>query len=177
VVKRVEFVLSYQKNNDVSWIKNEVIQTINSLRRIVFDLRPTVLDDLGLVSALKWFVDRIITESGINIHITICGDERKLPSETEIAIFRMVQEALNNITQHSNAKNANVTIKFGVESLDITIHDDGQGILPIINLSKFYLKGKWGLIGIKERAEQLGGICKIDSNYGEGTQLSIKIKC
>ncbi len=176
IAKRSESILNTEDNEDVLWIKNEVLRTVDDVRRITLDLRPSILDDLGLIPALRWLVDRINKESEVKTLIHINGAERKLSDHIEIAVFRIIQEALNNIRYHSKAKEAKVLLDFGPQSLRITIQDDGSGISHIENHSSLLSRGKMGLIGIRERIELLGGQYQIQSHPGEGTQLLFEIE-
>jgi len=159
------------------WIRDTTLETVDGLRRISLDLRPSILSDLGLVPALRWLVDRINTESGINTRIFESGKERKLTPEAEITIFRITQEALNNIKRHSRATEATVTLEFTPEHLKIAIEDNGQGFRPPRKFDRLASKGKLGLIGMQQRIDFLGGTFKINSKRGEGTMLLIETRC
>lgn len=177
ISKRAESILSSRNVEDVSWIRSTTLRTIDNLRRITLDLRPAILDDMGLISALRWLADRANSECNTYIQILVNGLERKLPIQTEIIIFRLVQEAINNIILHSKAKEAAITLEFGIESLNIRIQDDGQGFSVPTRLSSFASQGKLGLIGMQERIEALGGKYKIHSQPGSGTVLFIEMNC
>jgi signal transduction histidine kinase len=177
IARRAESILSSGNNEGVLWIKNNTIQTIEGLRRITLDLRPAVLDDLGLVPGLRWLVDHVTVDCNTHMRLIVDGFERKLPVQTEIAVFRIVQEALNNIKHHSQAEEAFVTLQFTPESLKIRIKDNGQGFLSPGKQSKLAARRKLGLIGIRERIESLGGMCQIYSERGSGTDIFIEMKC
>jgi two-component system sensor histidine kinase DegS len=159
------------------WIRDATLQAVEELRRTSLDLRPSVLDDLGLVPALRWLVDHMSQESGINTRVRINGEKRKLTPQAEVAIFRVTQEALNNIKRHSKAKEAIVTLEFDKEFFKVKIEDNGQGFQPPKKLGKLAASGKLGLIGMQQRIDLLGGTLKIHSKPGEGTSLLIKAKC
>lgn len=159
------------------WIRDATLQAIEDLRRTSLDLRPSVLDDLGLVPALRWLVDHMSQESGINTRIRVKGEKRKLSPQAEVAIFRVIQEALNNIKRHSKAKEAEVTLEFDKEFFKVKIEDNGQGFRPPQKLERFAASGKLGLIGMQQRIDLFGGTLKIRSKLGEGTSLLIKAKC
>jgi two-component system sensor histidine kinase DegS len=159
------------------WIRDATLQSIEDLRRTSLDLRPSVLDDLGLVPALRWLVSNMSEESGINTRIIVKGNRRKLLPQAEVSIFRVVQEALNNIKRHSNAKKAVITLEFEADSLKITIKDDGKGFRPPQKFDRLAAKGKLGLIGMRQRTDFLGGTFRIRSRPGEGTKLLIEAKC
>lgn len=151
------------------------LDTIENLRRISLSLRPCVLDDLGLVSALRWLVDQMNNESSIQTRILLNGVEQKLTAQDEVVIFRVVQEALNNIRLHSKASEAVVTLEFSAECLNVTIEDNGQGFYMPKKLGTLATAGKSGLIGMRERIEFLNGTLKIRSRPSEGTSISIDL--
>lgn len=159
------------------WIRDATLQASEDLRRTSLDLRPCILDDLGLVPALRWLVNNTNEGSDVNTHIIIKGNKRKLLPQAEVSIFRVVQEALNNIKRHSNAKKALVNLEFNKDSLKITIKDDGQGFHPPKKLDGFAAKGKLGLIGMRQRIDLLGGKFQIRSRRGGGTSLLIETTC
>lgn len=159
------------------WIRDSTLQAIEELRRTSLDLRPSVLDNLGLVPALRWLVDNMSEGSDINTRITIKGTKRKLLPETEVSIFRVVQEALTNIKRHSKATEAVVILEFGAENLKITIEDNGQGFRPPKKPNRLAARGQLGLIGMRQRIELLGGTLKIHSRIGKGTLLLIEARC
>lgn len=159
------------------WIRDATLQAIEELRRTSLDLRPSVLDDLGLVPALRWLLDNMSEGSDVNTRITIKGARRKLPPEAEVTIFRVVQEALNNIKRHSKATEAAVSLEFEPDRLKITIEDNGRGFRPPRKPNRLAARGQLGLIGIRQRLDLLGGTLKIRSKIGGGTSLLIEAKC
>lgn len=163
--------------SNVEWVRDATLQTAGDVRRISLDLRPSILDDLGLVPALRWLVDRMNNESDIDTRILVNGVERNLSPQVEITLFRVVQEALNNIKRHSKAKEAAITLEFATECLKVTIEDNGQGFHPPKKFDKLAAKGKLGLIGIQQRTNFLNGTLEIHSMPGKGTLLLIEAKC
>jgi signal transduction histidine kinase len=166
---------SNKVKDNIQRITNDTLKTVDDLRRISLDLRPNILDDLGLVAALRWLVDRVKNESSINLRICISGVERKLSSQKEIAIYRIAQEALNNIKRHSKATDASVSLDFVDSMLKIAIEDNGQGFATLEGTSNLLTYGKLGLAGIKGRVSLLGGKCEIRSNPGYGTSITVEI--
>jgi two-component system sensor histidine kinase DegS len=166
-----------EARRNAEWIKDATLQAVEDLRRTSLDLRPTILDDLGLVPALRWLVDRMNKESGINTRILVNGVKRKLSSQAEVTIFRVIQEALNNIKRHSKAKQAVVTLELTAECLKIKIEDNGQGFHPPKKFEKLAARGKLGLLGMQQRIDLLGGTFQIRSRLGEGTLLLIAAEC
>jgi signal transduction histidine kinase len=162
---------------NAEWIKDATLQAAEDVRRVSRDLRPRLLDDLGLIPALRWLVDRLGQESGINTQILVDDEEYKLSPQAEVAIFRVVQEALNNIKRHSEATDAVVNLEFVSERLKITIKDNGRGFRPPRKLDRLAAKDKLGLIGMRQRIDFLGGTFQIHSSPGNGVLLSIEVKC
>ena len=175
IAKRAESISSPEKKTDIMWIRDGVTQTIDDLRRISLDLRPGVLDSMGLISAIRWLVDRTNVESGIKVQLTVDGTPGVLDSSTEITVFRVVQEALNNVKNHSNASQVIVSLEFGSRFLRLNIRDNGKGFLLPEKLNSLASSGKLGLIGMQERIMSLGGTFEISSRPGEGTQLIFQI--
>jgi two-component system sensor histidine kinase DegS len=161
--------------NDIMWIKDTILQTIDDIRRICINLRPAALDNLGLIDSLRLIVDNINTEHTICSQFLIDGTEHKLSPQAEVMIFRVVQEALNNIKRHSNATKAVVAVKFDNECLTITINDNGKGFHIPKTLDMLATKRKFGLIGMQQRIISLNGTFRIYSRPGEGTSILIKI--
>jgi signal transduction histidine kinase len=166
-----------EMKGNAQWIRDSTLQAVQDVRRISLDLRPCILDDLGLVPALRWLVDQKGQESGISTRIVINGEARKLAPQAELAVFRITQEALNNIQRHSKATEAVVNLEFTEQCLKISIEDNGRGFGYPERFDSLAAKGKLGLIGIKQRIDLLGGTFEIRSRPREGTRLLIEAKC
>lgn len=156
-------------------IRDTTLDTVENLRRVSLSLRPSILDNLGLVSALRWLVDQMNKESNIDTQIRIDGGRGNLSHHKEAAVFRVVQEALNNIKRHSKATQAMVELEFSKSSLKLTIKDNGQGFRLPRQFHILAANGKIGLIGIQERIDSIGGTFKIQSRPGKGTLLLIEL--
>jgi len=151
-------------------------QTMGSVRRFTLDLRPLMLDDMGLVPTLEWLIARLKDEFRIEADVKIIGKERRLNPDTEFALFRIVQEALNNIRKHANASVVNAVLEFCHESIRMIVYDNGQGFeVPDIP-THFARQGKLGIAGISERVRLLGGTFEVDSQPGGGTTLKVEIQ-
>lgn len=159
----------------VESIKDLTNTTIDDTRRICKRLRPSVLDTMGMVPALRWLVETTNSHGSVDTRIVFKGTERRLPDNLETALFRILQEALFNIRRHSKARNAVVTLDFAEDEIRIMIQDDGQGFLLKQRLDSLALDGKLGLMGIKQRVESFNGEFEIFSTLGEGTRLLIKV--
>jgi two-component system, NarL family, sensor histidine kinase DegS len=162
---------SLVKNTE--WIRDTVFRVVEDLRRLTLDLRPSILDNRGLVPALRWLANNLSYDNQINTRITVKGQVRKLKSENEVIIFRIIQEALNNILKHSHATRAGVTLEFTQDQLKIFIKDNGTGFIVPENIFNFTGKGKLGLAGIQQRVRSLNGALELHSQLKKGTDISI----
>ena len=150
-------------------------RTLDELHRLIYDLRPSVLDDLGLWSAIQWYADRQLKPRGVAVHCEFNDVERRLPPIMETALFRAVQEAVSNIARHADAEHALVQCGFEGDVLTIEIEDDGNGFEPsAVKRPKDEGHG-WGLLGITERVEALGGTVVIDTAPGQGARIVITV--
>jgi signal transduction histidine kinase len=150
-------------------------RALDELHRLLFDLRPSVLDDLGLASAVRWYAERQLLPLGIAVRCEFSGlDGRRLPAEIETALFRVVQEALTNIAKHSAADTVLVECAAREGVVTVQIEDDGRGFdpeAPALSTSGTGL----GLMGMRERVTLLGGTLTIDSSPGEGTRIAVSV--
>jgi signal transduction histidine kinase len=181
IASSIETLMSVRNNDseierNTALIRDTALRAADKLREISLDLRPGVLSDLGLVSAVRWLADGVNEEYGIKTLIIINSTERKLSPRIEITVFRVIQEALNNIKRHSQASEALVTFEFNAECLKVTIEDNGQGFRLPRKFARLAAEGKLGLVGMEERINSLGGTLQIRSKLGEGTILSFDVK-
>jgi signal transduction histidine kinase len=151
------------------------VRTLDELHRLIYDLRPSVLDDLGLWSAIQWYADRQLKPRGVAVHCEFNEIERRLPPLMETALFRAVQEAVSNIGKHANAEHVLIQCGFEGDVLTIDIEDDGNGFeVAAVKRPKDEGHG-WGLLGITERVEALGGAVVIDTAPGQGARIVITV--
>jgi signal transduction histidine kinase len=156
-------------------IREEIRKIIEGLRRFSQELRPSVLDDLGLIPAVKWLAADLEKNSDIRAAAEVTGSQRSLPPEKELMLFRIIQEALTNIRRHSGANTAAVKIDYDQNQVILIIRDNGQGFEPPPRLSELARTGKLGLAGMTERVQLLGGTLHIESRPGQGTELTIVV--
>ncbi len=154
-------------------VKAVAVRTLEDVHRIILDLRPSVLDDLGLLSAIQWYADRALATRGIAVRCEF-GELRRLPPELETALFRICQEAMSNVARHAQATAALVQVGLDGGTIVIDIEDDGKGFDPE-TAARREGRRPWGLMGIRERAEILGGTATIDSAPGQGTHVEVRI--
>lgn len=156
-------------------VRNSIIRISEGVRRISLDLRPSVIDNIGLVPAIRWLADSLQHDTNIKIKFEIEGTDFRLPPENEVMTFRIIQEALNNIRHHSGATEVVILLGFSEETFHIVIRDNGKGFVLPQNDSDLTMKGKLGLVGIKQRVKFLNGALKIHSQPGEGSELVIEV--
>jgi two-component system sensor histidine kinase DegS len=159
---------------DIRDLLNHGLLSMNSF---IQNLRPSLLDDLGLIPALRSLTNNL-QKSNINAGFTILGEERRFTGEIELSLFRIVQEALNNIRKHARASEASVAVEFTRNGIKMTINDNGRGFALPGNMDDLPREGKLGLMGMQERTWLLGGSMEITSKPDAGTTLlfSIPIK-
>jgi signal transduction histidine kinase len=155
--------------------KKTIFHILDDTRRLSFALRPNLLDDLGLISAVRSLVDQLYMKNSIKASFFVNGLESKLSSESEIHIFRIIQEALNNVRRHSKATEVKVTLNYIPDKLIVEVSDNGQGFNLPAKISEFTKGGKSGLSGIQQRVSLLNGTLNINSCLGKGTTISVNI--
>lgn len=155
-------------------IKGVIMQISDDAKRLSLALRPGILDNLGLVPAMRWLVDQVNKEGAIAARIAIEGSPRQLPNDVNTHFYRITQETLNNIRRHSGADQANVTLSFAENTVRLIIQDNGKG-MSSEDFEKLSIQNKFGLLGIHERTKLIGGTLKIESNHGSGTTLTIEL--
>ena len=150
-------------------------QTIENLRRLTRALRPIYLEDLGLVPALEMLARETGQAMGIPVEFHRQGMEKRLDPAVELALYRIAQEALNNIARHAQAKHAIMSISFTPASTSMQVEDDGVGFDVPKNPSEYAPSGHYGLLGLHERAELIGAKLQIQSSPGKGTRLTVTL--
>lgn len=156
-------------------IQEQVRSVLQEVRRFGQQLRPSMLDDLGLLPALKWLASDLTKNCGIAATIEVIGKARQLPPETELMLFRIVQEAFTNVRRHSGANNVCVRVEFTHENTKIVVNDNGKGFELPARPGDLARVGKLGLAGMHERAQLLGGTLVIHSEPGKGTTLTVEV--
>jgi signal transduction histidine kinase len=152
----------------VSRIRELVESSAAMVRNVSLLLRPSMLDDLGLVAALEWQSLQIARSTGIRITVTTDGLPEQIPEEHKTCIFRVAQEALNNVCRHANANTVKIHLTASAAGMVVVVQDDGKGFRLTRN------KG-FGLVGMEERAQSLGGSLIIDSDLGRGTTIGVSL--
>jgi two-component system sensor histidine kinase UhpB len=152
-------------------------QTLRAIRNLSIDLRPTALDDLGLMPALRWYIKEYQKKFPIVVEFQASGFKERLPAEMETVLYRIVQESLTNIAKHAQASKVKIHLQEGREEISATITDDGRGFdIAILQKAPGANQERgWGLLGMHERAQLLDGTFSIVSTPGKGTQIKVEI--
>ena len=163
-----------------SYIKDNieaVDEALRLVRDLSVDLRPPLLDDLGLVTALRWYVDRYAKRTGIvtDVIIKLADPNERFSRELETACFRIAQEALTNVVRHARATRVAVRLKKEDDLLVLSVRDDGVGFNPDTLRRRAPRAATLGLLGMQERAHAAGGVVEIDSEISEGTEIRLKL--
>lgn len=149
-------------------------EILRGVRRFSRDLRPSVLDDLGLLPAIEGLLAGV-REHGIAAELTVLGEKRRLAPDVELGLFRIVQEALNNVMRHAGASLVAVGVEFDDSRVSVIVRDDGQGFELLASPSDFATIGRFGLLGIEERTQLMRGNFQVKSESGQGTTINVGV--
>ena len=160
-----------QARQELNALKDAASTTFQKIRDFIFDLRPMMLDDLGLVPTIKRYADYLAEKSGIEINVAVSGSERRLDSTLEVVVFRAIQELLSSSALHAQASNIKVQLDLGDRLVRATVEDNGRGfdspdIPPEAELT---------IKAIRERMDMLGGSFEMDSSVGKGARFSFQV--
>jgi signal transduction histidine kinase len=159
----------------LNMLKEQTIQTLHGIRNLALELRPSVLDDLGLTSAIEWYARDYLSKRGLDVKIEI-SSQRKLPSYTETTLFRIIQEALTNIVKHAEANRVIVQLNVTEFQAVVQVADNGKGFDVDKVLSTDGLRQNLGIQGMVERATLLNGTFTIESKPGKGTSICVTVR-
>lgn len=156
-------------------LKPQATRTLEEIRRMILDLRPSALDDLGWAAAIRWYAENSLEPRGVAVAFRVSGEEKRLSGPLETALFRMAQEAVNNVARHAEAGNARLHLRFARRRVVIDVEDDGKGFdVQEVAASTDETRGL-GLLGLKERAALFSGSVTIESQPGRGTRIHIEV--
>jgi len=175
LVSKVSHYLPQELKDELENLYDLSQQTYHGLKRYAQALRPRILDDLGLVPALKWLAQELSNLAEIEVQAK-ANDIPSLPPETQLVLFRIAQEALRNIHRHSGASEASITLEYreDEDKIRMTIADNGRGFEPPKRVSDFASQGKLGLTGMVERIQLVGGGLEVISQPGKGTRIVVR---
>jgi signal transduction histidine kinase len=158
-------------------LENNASRMLLSLREIMFDLRPSILEEMGFLPAIQWYLERLETKNSIDGILKIKGSEQPTSYLVQITLFRIFQEALQNIVGHAEASMVNVTVEYSDKNyVNMKIKDDGKGfdLFELENDRKSPRDRGLGILGMKERSELINAMIDITSEIEQGTTISIK---
>jgi two-component system sensor histidine kinase DegS len=160
-----------QAKDELGNLKTSAMGTFQKVRNFIFELRPMMLDDLGLIPTLRKYAEAFKEQSGLDVSVTVTGSERRFEPYLEVMVFRAVQELLGNALRHSQSTLIKIQIDLGSEFIRVHVEDNGKGFAPESLKDSTSL----GLKLIRERAEMLGGNFEVDSVAGSGARISFTV--
>ena len=171
IAMRLFEVDAAQAKDELNNLKSSAMGTFQKVRNFIFELRPMMLDDLGLVPTVRRYADAFKEQTSLEVSVTVTGNERRLEPYLEVMMFRALQELLGNAARHSQATQVKVMLDMGEDRVRVSVDDNGRGFDPdIIQQGK-----SLGLKLIRERAEMLGGTFDVDSSVGKGTRIAFAV--
>jgi two-component system sensor histidine kinase DegS len=160
---------------ELQQMKMLVKESLREVRKIIFELRPMALDDLGLVPTLFRYLENLCDQYAMNVSLEVIGEERRLSSTLEVALFRMVQESVNNARKHSQANHVQVKLEFLPDKVVAIVQDDGVGFDVEEVQRAWHSRQSFGLMGMRERIELLDGEFEVISCKGAGTTVTARL--
>lgn len=160
-----------QAREEIVNLKTSALSTFQKVRNFIFELRPMMLDDLGLFPTIKRYATTFKEQSGMDVSLTITGQERRIEPYLEVMVFRALQELLGNASRHSQGSQVKIIIDMGETALKMMVDDNGKGFTT----SSLNQGNSLGLNLIRDRVEILGGTFEIDSTIGKGSRITLSI--
>lgn len=157
----------------IAELRTQTGRTLEEVRKMAVDLRPSALDDLGLVAALQWYTDDFARRTQIDVDFRATGLDTRLPDDVEVVVYRIIQEALTNVVKHANATHVEVSVAREIGSVSASVIDDGRGF-NLESIRRSDERGL-GLFGMQERVGLVGGTLRIITQPGQGTRVAISI--
>jgi two-component system sensor histidine kinase UhpB len=157
----------------IAELRSQTGRTLEEVRKMAVDLRPSTLDDLGLAAALQWYTDDFAKRTRTPVSFAADGLDRRLPDDVEVVVYRIVQEALTNVAKHADATGVDVAVSRGPSDIVAVVMDDGRGFdIDAVMSSR---ERGLGLFGMQERVALVGGTLRMASQPGRGTRISLSI--
>lgn len=170
-----ETIADRADRRDLETVKKSSLALVEEVRAICQDLRPSILDNVGLVSATRWLADNFRADAGVGVEFKLIGESYELDPEQSVAVFRVVQEALSNVKKHAEASLVRVVMTFAGEGMTIAVDDNGKGFEAAEGVRLLPLSGRLGLLGMNERVQAIGGRLEIRSDKGLGTHVTVAV--
>jgi two-component system sensor histidine kinase DegS len=160
-----------QAKSELNSLKSSAMGTFQKVRNFIFELRPMMLDDLGLVPTVRRYAEAFKEQTSLDVNVTVTGNEKRLETYLEVMLFRAIQELLGNAARHSQATQIKVLLDVGDDRVRVSVEDNGKGFDP----EAVQQGASLGLKLIRERAEMLGGNFELDSAIGRGARISFGV--
>jgi two-component system sensor histidine kinase DegS len=160
-----------QARDELGNLKAAAMGTFQKVRNFIFELRPMMLDDLGLIPTIRRYADAFKEQAGLEVNVTVTGEDRRLESYLEVMVFRAVQELMGNAARHSQATLLKLNVDLTADLIRVSVDDNGKGF----DFDSVQEEKSLGIKLIRERAEMLGGTFEIDSAAGKGTRVSFSL--
>jgi len=154
-------------------LRQHAARTLEGVNRIVMDLRPGLLDEYGLVPAVQWYADSRLSPLGVQVKVKVRGTPQSLSPYVQVSVYRVLQEAINNIAQHAHARQATLLFEWQPDALQVTVTDDGRGFA--VDEVARNATPHFGLLGMRERIHLIGGEFQVESAPGQGTRIRIRV--
>lgn len=171
IAMRLFDVDAAQAKDELNNLKSSAMGTFQKVRNFIFELRPMMLDDLGLVPTVRRYADAFKEQASLDVNVTVTGNERRLEPYLEVMMFRALQELLGNAARHSQATQVKVMLDMGEDRVRVSVDDNGRGFDPDV----IQQGNSLGLKLIRERADMLGGNFEVDSSVGRGTRITFAV--
>jgi len=160
-----------QAKDELSNLKSSAMGTFQKVRNFIFELRPMMLDDLGLIPTIRRYSDTFKEQAGMEVNVIVTGNERRLESYLEVMVFRAIQELMGNAARHSQATTLKLNVDLSEDLIRVSVDDNGKGF----DVDSIQQSQSLGLKLIRERTEMLGGTFEIDTAMGKGTRVSFSL--
>jgi two-component system sensor histidine kinase DegS len=171
IAMRLFDIDAVQAKDELNNLKSSAMGTFQKVRNFIFELRPMMLDDLGLVPTVRRYADAFKEQTSMDVNVTVTGNEKRLEPYLEVMLFRALQELLGNTARHGQATQVKVMLDMGDDRVRVSVDDNGRGFDP----DAVQQGNSLGLKLIRERAEMLGGSFEIDSSVGRGARVSFSV--
>ena len=167
--------LSAEDTRRLRCLQSTINHVMGGIRRFCSELRPGLLDSLGLLPSLELLVEEMNSDEELDCRLEITGCQRRLPSEIELVLFRVSQEALRNVRKYAVATEVIIGVDFGNRKVILNISDNGCGFAPDATLENYVHGGKLGLLGMRDRVYMVSGSFSVESEAGKGTKITAVI--
>jgi len=174
-VKRCQRGAESSLLEELKKLQEEMLHLLKELRRICQELRPPTLDVFGLASAIRSHTEDFIIQVPLTVELDLMDDKKQLPEEVAINLFRVYQEALTNVEKHARAERVEVKLTLSADEVMLSIKDDGCGFVVPRRLGEFVQQGCFGLMGMQERVEMVGGRLQAISQPGQGAEIRASV--